>query len=151
LEADHAADEIKHDEEHEHAENGDGADPAQRHLMEVTPIAAGRLLDRASLLVGDGATAGNAVELVEELVFSDRARRRVDRAVGIALLRAGRSRNGDDQRERHRANDETQTSGKFRHLCTSLHWAAKPSPAPTTRWSRDKPSSSPKRRSRSRA
>ena len=124
FDADHAADQVEDDEQRKHAEDGDGADPAQRHLMEVTPVAAGWLLDRAGLLVGDRATAGNAVELVEKLVLSHRARRRVDRAIGITLLRGHGSRDGDDERERHRTDDETEASTEFRHLCSSLdHYA----------------------------
>src|SRR5262249_21361010 len=33
--------------------------------VELTPVAAGRLLDRAGFLVGDGAAAANSVEFVE--------------------------------------------------------------------------------------
>ena len=69
LDPHHAAGQIEEDEQRKHAEDRNGADPAQRDLMEVTPIAAGGLLDGAGLLVGDGAAAGNPAELVEQLVF----------------------------------------------------------------------------------
>src|SRR5438046_10570922 len=83
----HAADQVEDDEQRKHAEDGDGADPAQRHLMELTPVAAGRLLDRAGFLVRNAAAAANSVELVEELILFDRVRRRirlVERSVGEA-------------------------------------------------------------------
>src|SRR5262249_28339200 len=88
--------------------------------MKVTPVAARGLLDRAGFLVRNRAAAGNPVELAQKLILLDRARRRIDRAVGIALLRTRWNRDGDDQRECDRAEDETQTSSKFRHLCSSF-------------------------------
>ena len=121
FDANHAADQIEGDEDREHAEDRDGADPAQRHLVELTPVATGRLLDRARFLVGKRAAAANSVEFLEELILFDRARRWIDRAVGIALLSTDGACNGDDQRERDCAEDETQTSSKFRHVCSSLH------------------------------
>src|SRR5262249_11329910 len=108
--ADHAASQIEENEEREHAENGDGADPAQRHLVEVAPVTAGGLLDRAGLLVGDRAAAADSVELVEKLILLHRARRRVDRAVRVALLSARGGRDSDDQRERHGSDDETDAA-----------------------------------------
>src|SRR5262245_29579720 len=108
--ADHAASQIEENEERKHAENGDGADPAQRDLMEVAPIPARGLLDRAGLLVGNRAAAADSVELVEKLILLHRARSRVDRAVRVALLGARGSRHGDDQRERHRTDDETDAA-----------------------------------------
>ena len=45
LDPHHAADQIEDDQHREHADNGDGADPAQRHLVEMPPVAAGGLLD----------------------------------------------------------------------------------------------------------
>ena len=41
----HAAPQIEDDEQREHAEHGDGADPAQRNFVELTPVAAGGLFD----------------------------------------------------------------------------------------------------------
>jgi hypothetical protein len=68
--------------------------------VELTPVAAGRLLDRAGFLVGKRAAAANSVEFLEELILLDRARRWIDRAVGIALLSSDGTCNGDDQCER---------------------------------------------------
>ena len=53
----HAADQVEHDQQRQHAEDGDGADPGQRHLVEVAPVAAGRLLD-ACRLSGRAACSG---------------------------------------------------------------------------------------------
>ena len=69
-----AEDEVKQHNEADHAEDGDGADPGQRDLMEPAPVTAGRLLERAGLLVGDRAFAGNALELAEQLLLLDRIR-----------------------------------------------------------------------------
>ena len=44
----------------EHAENGDAADPAQRHFVEVPPVAAHRLLEHVGLHVRNGAAALNS-------------------------------------------------------------------------------------------
>jgi hypothetical protein len=84
-------------------------------LVEVAPVAAGGLLDGAGLLVRQRAATGNPVELVEELIFLHRARGRIDGVVGIALLGAHGRRAGDDERERHRADDQTHARQKRRH------------------------------------
>ena len=55
--------------------------PIQRSVtsMEVTPVAPGRLLDGAGLLVGD-ACSGPEIRLssLQQLLFVDRARGRID-------------------------------------------------------------------------
>ncbi len=38
----HAAQQIEDDQQRQHADDGDGADPAQRHLVELPPVAARR-------------------------------------------------------------------------------------------------------------
>ena len=83
--------------------------------MELTPVAAGRLLDRAGFLVRNAAAAANSVELVEELILFDRVRRRIDRAVGIALLGGRGGCDADDQRQHRRRDDQTETSRNVRH------------------------------------
>src|SRR5262245_20675618 len=90
--------------------------------MEVAPIPAGGLLDRAGLLVGNRAAAADSVELIEKLILLHRARRRVDQAVRVALLGARGSRHGDDQRERHGTDDETDAADQHRHDVFLLSW-----------------------------
>ncbi len=88
--ANHAARQIEGDEHQEGAEDRDGADPAERHLMEMAPIAPGRLFERVGFGVGNAAAALDRLELLQELLFADRAFRRVDRT---RLLRgSGRRR-----------------------------------------------------------
>jgi hypothetical protein len=95
--------------------------------VELTPVAAGRLLDRAGFLVGDGAAAANSVEFVEKLILFHRARHRIDRAVGIALLRTRGSCNGDDQRERQGTDDETGRAVSFGMFAAP--YVGRPTPA----------------------
>ena len=59
LDAHHAAPEIEDDEHGQNAQDGDAADPTKSHLVEMAPIAAGGLLDRAGLLIGQGTAAGD--------------------------------------------------------------------------------------------
>ena len=83
LDPNRAADEIEQQERGEYSDDGDGTDPRQRHLMEAAPVAAGRLLERAGLLVGQRAAAGDPIHLLEQLLFPHRACGRIDGAVGI--------------------------------------------------------------------
>ena len=110
FDADHAADQIKDNKDREHADNRNRADPTQRDLVEVAPIPAGGLLDHIGSGIGNGSAPLDPLEFLEQLFLLHRARRRIDRIVGVALLGARRSRNGDDQRERHRAKDETDAA-----------------------------------------
>jgi hypothetical protein len=87
--------------------------------MEVAPVAPGRLLDGAGLLVGDGTAAGNPTELVEKLTFMDRTRGGIDGIVGVTLLGVHRRREGDNECQRQRADDKTDTRQMRRHACSS--------------------------------
>src|SRR5262249_41624402 len=128
FDADHAADQIEDDKDREQADDRNGADPTQRDLVEVAPIPAGGLLDHIGPGIGNRSAPLDSSEFLEELFLLHRAGRRVDRAVGVALLSAGGSRNGDDQRERHRTDDETDAADShgvssllaviLRSLCT---------------------------------
>jgi len=60
----HTPPQVENDQQRQNAENGDGADPAQRHLMEMAPIAACRLLDRVGLRIGNAAAPLNRLELL---------------------------------------------------------------------------------------
>ena len=124
--------------------------------MEIAPIAAGRLLNRAGLLIGDGAAAGDPVEFPEELLLLHSACLRIDRGrlLGAAGLHA------DEQREeRKRSNDNAEFGDKRRHGSSSYEarivdgnrTSAAIAGAIKSRWSRDRRSSSPRRPSRSRA
>ena len=122
-----------------------------------------RLLEIVRLGVGYGAAAVDDAHLLEELIFLHRARGRVDRVIGIALLRRSRHRHRHDKHERQRADDETSVRKQSRHATSSLFLcplenrtalrsfrnAARRSLR--SRWSLCKPSSNPKRRSCSRA
>jgi hypothetical protein len=60
----HAAPQIENDEHRQNAEDGDRADPTQRHLMKMTPIAPGGLLDGVGFRIGDAAAALDRLELL---------------------------------------------------------------------------------------
>ena len=68
----------------------------------MAPIAAGGLLDRAGLLIGKRAAAGDAVELLEELLFLHDARLRIDR-VGCWALDG---LHADEQRKKRQRSDD---------------------------------------------
>ena len=74
-------------ERRQHAEDDDAADPAQRHLVEIAPVAAGRLLQHAGALVGNADPALNAVQLLQELLLLHRACGGIDRAWLLRLHR----------------------------------------------------------------
>ena len=67
LDAHHAADQIEQDQHGQHAEDGDGADPAQRHLVELAPIAAGGLLQHLRSGIRQGAAALDLLQLLQQL------------------------------------------------------------------------------------
>ena len=73
LDADHAARQIEDDEHRQHPEDRDAADPAQRHLVEMAPVAAGRLLERVGFRIGNAAEAPDRLELLQQLLLADRA------------------------------------------------------------------------------
>ena len=110
FDADHAAGQIEDHKDSEHADDRNGADPAQRDLVEVAPIPAGGLLDHIGLGIGNRSAPLDPLELLEQLFLLHRARRRIDRIVGVTLLGAHGRGNSDDQRKRHRAKDETDAA-----------------------------------------
>ena len=69
LEPNHAAAKIKDHESRQHAEYGDPANPAQRDVAELAPIAAGWLLEDARALVGNADAPLNPVELLQKLLL----------------------------------------------------------------------------------
>ena len=79
LDLHHSAREIEDDEQGEHADNRDAANPAQCHFMKVPPFAPLRLLQCVGLHVRDRAAALDAPELLQQLLFLHRACGRVDR------------------------------------------------------------------------
>src|SRR5271166_5863874 len=74
----HSAHQVKGNEQREYANDRNAADPAQRHLVEMSPVAAGGLLDGACFLIRDRAATGNPIEFAEKRIFLDRARGRID-------------------------------------------------------------------------
>jgi hypothetical protein len=84
--------------------------------VEKAPIAAGRLLNRAGLLIGDGTAAGDPVEFAQELLLLHGVRLRIDlgRLLSVAGLRA------DEQRKkRKRSNDSAEFGDERRHGTSS--------------------------------
>ena len=71
FETHHAADKIEQHQQPKHADDRDGADPAQGHFVEVTPVPAGRLLDDVGFRVRNGPAPLDALELLEELLLLD--------------------------------------------------------------------------------
>src|SRR5262249_23934949 len=68
-----SAHEIENDEHGEKAQDRDCRDPAQRHIVEILPIAPGRMLEHIGLGIRDRAETLNRLELIEELLLLDRA------------------------------------------------------------------------------
>jgi hypothetical protein len=107
---------IEDDEHRQDTDNGDAADPTQRHLVEMAPVAAGGLLDRARLLIRQRAAAGDAVELLEELVLLHGARLRID---GGGLLGARGLRADGQREERQRPDKSAESCDEHRHAVSS--------------------------------
>jgi hypothetical protein len=87
LDLDHATNEIEADQQHQHPNDCDRADPVERNLVEFPPFATGWLDQHAFLLVRDADAALNSVQLLKELLFTHRTRIRIDRSVRISVLR----------------------------------------------------------------
>ena len=90
----------------------------QRHLVELAPVAAGRLLESSGLWSGMRAAAA-------EIRFSCLRSWSsfTELAVGLTetrLLRRCRRRHRDDEHERQRADDETSVCKPFCHATSSL-------------------------------
>jgi hypothetical protein len=86
FDAHHSAIEMEQDEQQQHAEDCNAADPMQRDLMEAPPIAAGGLLDIVGLDVRNAAAAVDEAHLAQELLLFHGAGGRIDRVSGIGLL-----------------------------------------------------------------
>ena len=69
---------VENDEQRQHAEDGDPADPAQRHVVKLLPVTANRVLEHVGPYVRNGATALNCLELLEQLLLFHRVGRRID-------------------------------------------------------------------------
>src|SRR5439155_12541400 len=115
LEADHAADQIEDNQQGEHAKDCDRANPVQRPVMELAPSPAGRLFEVVRLGVGKRAPAADDAHLLEKLLLLHGARGWIDRIVRVALLRAGRQRDRDDEHEHQGTEDEPGLREQFRH------------------------------------
>ena len=97
FDADHAAEQVEADQQQQHAEDRDRADPFQRDLVEGLPVAAAGLDQHAFLLVRNGDAAADiaaTLKRVEELILLHRARGRID---GCRLLRDGRCGDADQE------------------------------------------------------
>src|SRR5690606_23587691 len=65
---DRTAPQIEDSEQRDDAQDGDAADPLQRHGAEGTPVASGRMDQVGGLLVGDADLAGYDAAAVAKLV-----------------------------------------------------------------------------------
>ena len=92
LDPHHAADEIEHDQQRQHAEDRDGADPAAASPRGTAASRGRGLLDGVGFGVGNGAAALDLVELLQQLLLLHRVGGRIDR---VRLLRGDRRRDGD--------------------------------------------------------
>src|SRR5215470_9364113 len=81
LDAYRATDQIEPNEEKQHTEDGDTADPAKSDLVKLPPITAGRLLDDVGFGVGNGSASLYLFKLLEQLLFLHRLRSGVDQAL----------------------------------------------------------------------
>src|SRR4029077_1577215 len=88
----------------------DRADPPQRDIVEVPPVAPGRLFDVVGSGVGYGAATADDLHLIEKILFLHGTRRRVDRR-GL-LLRRDRRGHRDRQHQRQRTDDQLSVRGK---------------------------------------
>src|SRR5947207_13843914 len=77
-----AADQVERHQDHEHCDDRDAADPAQRHLMELAPVAPGWMDQVSRLLIRNADTPADGAagpERIEQLLLLDRLRGRFDR------------------------------------------------------------------------
>ncbi len=157
---DRAAPQIEEDEQRQHADDGNTADPHQRDGAEFAPFAAGRVNEVCRLLVGNADLARDhaALQLVHKLLLAGRR--------GRTALRRNRRwhRHRDNERKRQGPGDQAHLRKNLRHAIFShafpsvLVWRNRRRglpPAPPSRFrsrsTRGRPSASPRRRSRSRA
>src|SRR6516165_10295843 len=92
----------------EKAQDGDGGDPAQRHIVKILPIAPGWMLKHVRPGIWDRAEALDRLELIEELLLLDRT------AIRIDLCRHRRMCRPDDH-EREPECDGADQREKSRH------------------------------------
>ena len=92
------------------------SDPAQRHLLELAPIATLWLLENLRSGIGERAAPLDLLQLLEQLLLVDRLRPRIDR---IRLLRDGRRSERHGQ-AKHQCGDEKSERCARRHSLVSL-------------------------------
>jgi hypothetical protein len=128
----HAAPEIEDDQEGQHADDEDGADPAQRHFMEAPPIPAGRLFDGVRGHVGNCAPSLDLPQFLQELLFLDRP---VLRTARSRLLGEGGRREHHDEQQRQKDTDQRTNARQRRHATISPFFcsAKPPEQAPAAR------------------
>ena len=108
LQAHHAAPQIEDHQQRQHADDRNRANDAQRDLVEITPLPAGRLDEHARPLSRDRNATIDLTEGLQQLLFVDRAGRGVDGSVRIALRLLG------GRRERRAAtNNKSSTPAKM--------------------------------------
>src|SRR5262249_32944995 len=100
----HAPHEIEDDDNCEHAEHGDGADPTQGDFMEMTPLTSSRLFEHVRLYVWNSAAPLNSAQFLEQLLLLHGHSGRIDRSA--TLLCGRRRRHGNKNRKCQRANNE---------------------------------------------
>ena len=111
LDAHHAADQIEQDQHGKHAEDGDRPEPAQRHLVELAPVAPVRLLKNGRACIGKRAAALDFLQLLQELLLLDRLRGRIDRGLGCCAY--GRNRERGGQPKDQRSDEESERCALF--------------------------------------
>ena len=115
FDADHAAVQVEADQEEQHAEDRNRADPFQRDLMKGVPVAAAGLDQHAFLLVRNADAAADiaaTLKRVEELILLHRARGRID---GCRLLRDGRRGDADQEDDGESQRGKADMSEKSSH------------------------------------
>src|SRR5215467_4596141 len=97
LDSHHTACEVENDQQCQHAQDGDGADPVEPHLVEPPPFAPHRLLDHIGFGVRDGTETLDAVQLPQELLLVYRISGRIDRGRLLGRERACDNRQHKDR------------------------------------------------------
>src|SRR5262249_1037597 len=136
--------EIENDEQRQHADHRDRADPAQDYLVKKSPALPRGLDEHAFLGVRNADPALNAVELLQQLLLLNGARGRVH---GVWLLRDRRGEGSKQQEKCERRSRADHFRKKPRHWVRSSRFffrSLKP------RSSLYRQFASPRRRSRNR-
>ena len=93
----------------------------QRLLVELAPVAAGRLFQVARLRIRNGNPAIDDAHLPQQLIFLHRRRGRIEFLRRLRLLlRRYRCRHRDHKHQRQCADDETSLCEQLRHATSSL-------------------------------